>query len=86
MGISRENTRNAQALVFVTANHDGYINDLKNGFAKHPEITNCLEIAGEYDLCLHAKTDSVRKLNLLVDKIRSMENVQKTNTMVILNG
>ncbi len=86
LGISRENTRNAQALVFVTANHDGYINDLKNGFAKHPEITNCLEIAGEYDLCLHAKTDSVRKLNLLVDKIRSMENVQKTNTMVILNG
>lgn len=85
LNISKEREANVNALLLVSTTGNSYLNDLREKFSELPEIITCSELAGEYDLCLRVKTDSMRKMNLLADRVRESKHVENTNTMVILN-
>lgn len=54
-------------------------------FIKHePDILSCYYIAGDYDYILKIVTESTKTLEKLLNRIKSMDCIFKTNTMVVL--
>lgn len=50
-----------------------------------PQILECHHVTGGYTLLLKAKTRNIRALDLLIGRIRSIEGVKSTETMVVLS-
>ena len=51
-----------------------------------PEVLECHHVTGGHTLLLKVKTRDTSSLELLIDRIRSMEGVARTETMVVLSS
>ena len=52
---------------------------------KEREILECHYITGEYDYALKITTESTKALEIIMNKIKSIEGINKTQTNVILS-
>lgn len=52
---------------------------------EEPQILECHHVTGGYTLLLKAKTRNIRALDLLIGRIRSIDGVKSTETMVVLS-
>lgn len=50
-----------------------------------PQILECHHVTGGYTLLLKAKTKNIRALDFLIGRIRSIDGVKGTETMVVLS-
>lgn len=53
---------------------------------KEKEILSCFYIAGDYDYIIKIVTKNTNTLAKVLDRIKSVEGIIKTNTMVILEN
>lgn len=50
------------------------------------EVLSCYYIAGDYDYIIKIVTQNTSTLAEVVDRIKGLEGITKTNTMVVLNA
>jgi len=63
----------------------GHLPDLEKELAKDKSITAVYDVTGEYDAVVVAKFKDRSELNDLVKKMNSMDYIERTYTMVVLN-
>ena len=63
----------------------GHLPDIESRIAQENNVTAVYDVTGEYDAVVVAKFPGRDELNRLVKRINSMENVERTYTMVVLN-
>jgi Lrp/AsnC family transcriptional regulator, regulator for asnA, asnC and gidA len=63
----------------------GHLPEIETKIAKEKNVTAVYDITGEYDAIVVAKFPGRDELNNLVKRLNSLENVERTYTMVVLN-
>ncbi|MCX6695739.1 MAG: Lrp/AsnC family transcriptional regulator [Candidatus Altiarchaeota archaeon] len=63
----------------------GHLAELEKDLAKEKSITAVYDVTGEYDAVVVAKFKDREELNRLVKKMNTMEHIERTYTMVVLN-
>jgi len=63
----------------------GHLPELEKELAKEKSITAVYDVTGEYDAIVVAKFRDRSELNDLVKRMNSMEHIERTYTMVVLN-
>lgn len=59
----------------------GYLSQLED----IPDVLECHHVTGEHTLVLKVKTPSTASLERVIDRVRAIPGVQRTNTMIVLS-
>jgi Lrp/AsnC family transcriptional regulator, leucine-responsive regulatory protein len=73
------------AFIGVYINHPKLIGVIENMLETIDGVLECHHVTGEYTLLLKVKTRNTSTLEELISRIRSIEGVEKTETMVVLS-
>ena len=77
--------RDVTAFIGVTMDRAGAIHGVEGEVAAMSEVLECHHVTGLHSLLLKAKTRSRVTLEVLIERIRSLEGVSRTETMVVLS-
>jgi Lrp/AsnC family leucine-responsive transcriptional regulator len=77
--------RDVTAFIGVTTNRPGAIDRVESEVAAMDEVLECHHVTGGYTLMLKVKTRSTETLERLIDSVRGVEGVARTETMVVLS-
>lgn len=75
-----------EAMVFLTLNSASYTTRVTRKVASLDEVDQVYEVTGESDILAHLEAKSVQDLNEIIEELRTMEEVKKTTTSLILKG
>jgi Lrp/AsnC family leucine-responsive transcriptional regulator len=73
------------AFIGVSIGHPRRIAEFEAQVAKIDDVLECHHVTGHYTLLLKAKTANTSTLEELISKVRSIEGVERTETMVVLS-
>lgn len=73
------------AIVFITLERPRFADTFAEFVKKQDEILECHYLAGDSDYALKVVTENTSTLQELLDRIKSLQCVQKTRTTVILS-
>lgn len=73
------------AFIGVAIRHPAAVQTVLAWVEGEPQILECHHVTGGYTLLLKAKTRNIRGLDLLIGRIRSIDGVKGTETMVVLS-
>lgn len=73
------------AFIGVYVSHPGLIDDFENEIAKIEDVLECHHVTGSHTLLLKVKTVNTSSLETLISRLRSINGVEKTETMVVLS-
>ena len=73
------------AFIGVVISHPKLIGDFEQEIAQLEGVLECHHVTGQHTLLLKAKTANTSALEELISKIRSIEGVDRTETMVVLS-
>ena len=74
------------AIIFVNIDHATNIQHFREAIIQVPEVIECHHLAGEYDYMLKVLIEDTGKLEIfLSDKLKSIQGVQKSNTLIVLS-
>jgi Lrp/AsnC family leucine-responsive transcriptional regulator len=73
------------AFIGVSINHPRMIELFEREVASLDDVLECHHVTGAYTILVKVKTRSTATLELLISRIRSIEGVQRTETMVVLS-
>lgn len=73
------------AFIGVSINHPRSISRFEEEVSTIDDVLECHHVTGEYTLLLKAKTLNTSSLENLISRIRSIEGVERTETMVVLS-
>jgi len=77
--------RELRALMMVNVDNSGNITDLKKLIEQSGEILEAYFVAGDCDYVLKIATRNTSTLANLVNQIKAVKSVKRTETMVLLN-
>jgi Lrp/AsnC family leucine-responsive transcriptional regulator len=77
--------RDVTAFIGVSIGHPRRIAEFEVQVAAFDDVLECHHITGHYTLLLKVKTVNTSSLEQLISKIRSIEGVERTETMVVLS-
>jgi Lrp/AsnC family leucine-responsive transcriptional regulator len=77
--------RDVTAFIGVTMDRAGAIRNVEGEVTAMSEVLECHHVTGLHSLLLKAKTRSTVTLETLIERIRSLEGVSRTETMVVLS-
>lgn len=77
--------RDVTALMSVTLDHPKYTENFINMVKSNNDVLECHYLAGNYDFLIKICTDSTESLEKILNKIKAIEGVSKTNTMIVLS-
>jgi len=63
----------------------GHLLEIEEKVSRERNVTTIYDVTGEYDAIAIAKFHDRTELNDLVKRINSLPNVERTNTMMVLN-
>lgn len=63
----------------------GKLLEVQRRIAKDDRIHACYDVTGEWDSILIVRVRSVAELDKFIKRVLAMENVERTNTQVVLN-
>ena len=72
------------ALINLKITH-GKLIETQKKISKDPHISAMYDITGDWDSLIIASFKDRKELNRFIKKVLSMENVERTNTQVVLN-
>jgi Lrp/AsnC family transcriptional regulator of lysine biosynthesis len=75
----------AEAITLLTVTHLSNTGSNKT-HTKHPQRENFYEVTGEYDIVALIGGMNVVEVNECIEKIRRVEGIMKTNTMIVLRN
>ena len=73
------------AFIGVIISHPTVIGGFEGQLAALDDVLECHHVTGEYTLLLKVKTANTSSLEGLISKIRSLDGVARTETMVVLS-
>jgi Lrp/AsnC family leucine-responsive transcriptional regulator len=73
------------AFIGVLMSHPTMIGDFERRVIDFDDVLECHHVTGEYTLLLKVKTANTSALEDLISRIRSLEGVGRTETMVVLS-
>jgi len=77
--------RDIAAFIGVTTDRPGAIDRVEIAVAAMDEVLECHHVTGGYTLMLKVKTRNTESLEQLIDNVRGIEGVARTETMVVLS-
>ncbi len=76
----------AQAITLLATNPAFPTQEVSKKIQEIPNIETIYEVTGEYDIITVISGMSVMEVNECIEKIRRVEGVMKTNTMIVLRS
>jgi Lrp/AsnC family transcriptional regulator, leucine-responsive regulatory protein len=73
------------AFIGVYVSHPRLIERFESAVHAMEDVLECHHVTGEYTLLLKVKTANTSSLEALISRLRSIEGVEKTETMVVLS-
>lgn len=77
--------RDVTAFIGVTTDRPAAIDRVETEVAAMDEVLECHHVTGGYTLMLKVKTRNTESLEQLIDSVRGVEGVSRTETMVVLS-
>ncbi|MFZ0886991.1 MAG: Lrp/AsnC family transcriptional regulator [Candidatus Binataceae bacterium] len=77
--------KDVTAFIGVSINHPRLIGLFEQSVATLEDVLECHHVTGAHTLLLKVKTDDTSSLERLISSIRSIEGVERTETMVVLS-
>ena len=77
--------KSLSAIVFITLERPKFSDIFAEFVKKQNDILECHYLAGDFDYALKIVTENTITLQELLDRIKSVQGVQKTRTVVILS-
>jgi len=77
--------KDVTAFIGVTVNHPRLLATFGQSVATLDDVLECHHVTGAHTLLLKVKTDNTASLERLISSIRSIEGVERTETMVVLS-
>jgi len=75
-----------EALVSFALNSTSYTTRATRKIAAFDEVDTVFELTGDHDIQAHLESNSVQQLNDLIEEFRNMDEVQTTETSLVLKG
>jgi len=75
-----------EALILVKVSPPKPVPEASKQVRMIPDVVKVYEVAGVYDMVVHVRSNSIAGVNKVIDKIRAIEGVAETNTMMILRA
>lgn len=79
-------TEGAEAITLLSVNPSLPTSEVSKIIKKMPNVETVYEITGQYDIAVIVTGLNVAEVNECVEKIRRVEGVANTNTMIILRS
>ena len=76
----------AEAITLLAANPAAPTHEVSEKIRHIPNVETVYEVTGEYDIVAVISGMSVVEVNECVEKIRRVEGIMKTNTMIVLRS
>jgi Lrp/AsnC family leucine-responsive transcriptional regulator len=73
------------AFIGVSISHPTSIGAFEREVAHMDDVLDCHHVTGNHTLMLKVKTENTETLERLIDRMRSIEGVTRTETMVVLS-
>jgi Lrp/AsnC family leucine-responsive transcriptional regulator len=77
--------RDVAAFIGVATERARDIAHIEGGVVAMDDVLECHHVTGSYTLMLKVKTESTQSLEQLIESIRSLDGVARTETMVVLS-
>lgn len=77
--------KDVTAFIGVSINHPQAIAAFEDAAEREEDVLECHHVTGIHTLILKAKTENTQTLERLIDRIRSLDGVTRTETMVVLS-
>ena len=79
-------TEGAEALILISLNPSFPTSEISDILMKIPNVENVYEVTGQYDIVAIVSAMNIAEVNECIEKIRRVEGVTNTNTMIILRN
>jgi DNA-binding Lrp family transcriptional regulator len=76
----------AQAITLLTASPAHPTKEVSKKIQTIPNVETTYEVSGEYDIVVVISGMNMAEVNECIEKIRSVEGIMKTNTMIVLRS
>lgn len=76
----------AQAITLLATNPSHQTQEVSKKIQEIPNVETIYEVTGEYDIIAVIGGMNVMEVNECIEKIRRVEGIMKTNTMIILRS
>jgi len=76
----------AQAITLLSTNPSYPTQEVSKKIQETPNVETIYEVTGEYDIVAVISGLSVTEVNECIEKIRRVEGIMKTNTMIVLRS
>jgi Lrp/AsnC family transcriptional regulator of lysine biosynthesis len=76
----------AQAITLLATNPAYPTQEVSKKIQETPNVETIYEVTGEYDIVAVISGLNVTEVNECIDKIRRIEGIMKTNTMIVLRN
>ena len=76
----------AQAITLLATNPSNPTQEVSKKIQALPNVETIYEVTGEYDIVAVISGMNVTEVNECVEKIRRVEGIMKTNTMIVLRS
>lgn len=73
------------AFIGVSTDRPGAVHGIEAAVSAMDEVLECHHVTGAHTLMLKVKTQNTETLEDLIDRVRSLEGVSRTETMVVLS-
>jgi Lrp/AsnC family leucine-responsive transcriptional regulator len=77
--------KDVTAFIGVSVSHPRLIGEFEGDIAELDDVLECHHVTGQHTLLLKVKTANTSSLEELISKIRSIDGVDRTETMVVLS-
>lgn len=77
--------RDVTAFIGVSTDRPAAVRGIEAALAAIDEVLECHHVTGGHTLMVKVKTRNTESLELLIDRVRSLEGVSRTETMVVLS-
>jgi len=79
-------TEGAEAITLLSVNPSFPTSDVSKILKKFPNVETVYEITGQYDIAVIISGLNITEVNECLEKVRRLEGVVNTNTMIILRS
>lgn len=79
-------TEGAQAITLLTTNPAHPTQEVSKKIQAIPDVETTYEVSGEYDIVAVISGMNMTEVNECIEKIRMVEGIMKTNTMIVLRS
>ncbi len=77
--------KDVTAFIGVSVGHPTQIDAFERDMVRVPDVLECHHVTGTYTLMLKVKVENTAALEHLIDQIRTLDGVTRTETMVVLS-